>query len=332
MKRLLYLPVIILALSITLLVGCGQQGISVKEQPKSKTIVNIAGLKGPTSIGMIKMFEEKPSLGDNVESNYQAAQTPEIMVSKLLAKEVDFAAVPTNLAAKIYNKGEDYKFAAMSTWGVLYVIGTETNIKSLQDLKGKTINSIGKGSTPDVVLRYLLNKNGIDAEKEVKVDYTLGQVELAEAMAAGRVKLAVLPEPFVTMVLSKNKDVKILMDLQDEWKKAAGGNVPFAQSCIVVRGEFAKNHPEVVAKFLEEYKKSTDWVNNNASEAGKLVEKHDIGMKAKIAELAIPRCNLKYEDAQNSKEAVNGFLKVLFDFSPKDLGGKLPDENFYFKK
>ena len=297
-----------------------------------KVVVNIAGLQGPTSIGMIKMIEDNPLLGQNVEAKYQVAQNPEIMVSKLLAKEVDFATIPTNLAAKIYNKGVDYKFVAMSTWGVLYVVGTETGIKEWKDLKGKTINSIGKGTTPDFVFRYLLKKNGLDPEKDVKLDYSMEQVELAEAVVAGKAKLALLPEPFVTMTITKNKGIAIVMNLQDEWNRTNDGKIPFAQSGLVVRGEFAQKHPDVVSKVLEEYKKSIDWVNSNPAEAGILVEKHKIGMKAKIAELAIPRCNQSYEDAQASKEAVNAFLKVIYDFSPKDIGGKLPNEKFYYKK
>ncbi|MHB8125446.1 MAG: ABC transporter substrate-binding protein [Desulfitobacteriaceae bacterium] len=302
------------------------------EQNSEKVTVNIAGLQGPTSIGMIKMIEDNPSFGQNVEGKYLVAQSPEIMVSKLLAKEVDFATIPINLAAKIYNNGVDYKFAAMSTWGVLYVVGSETGIKEWKDLKGKTINSIGKGTTPDFVFRYLLKKNGLDPEKDVKIDYSMEQVELAEAVIADMVKLALLPEPFVTMTMTNNKDIAIVLNLQDEWYKTTDGKIPFAQSGLVVRGEFAQKHPDIVAIVLEEYKKSIDWVNNNPSEAGILVEKHKIGMKAKIAELAIPRCNQSYKDAQTSKEAVNAYLKVIYDFSAKDIGGKLPDEKFYYKK
>lgn len=323
-RKLLLIMWIFLLLSAT--AGCSATKNSEKES------VNIAGLQGPTSIGMIKMIEDKPLLGQNVEAIYQVIPTPDIMVSKLLKKEVDFAIIPTNLAAKIYNKGVDYKLAAMSTWGVLYLVGNEAGIKEWKDLKGKTINSIGKGTTPDFVLRYLIQKNGLNPENDITFDYSIEQVELAEAVIANKVKLALLPEPFVTMTLTKNKNIAIIMDLQDEWNKITDGKVPLAQSGLAVRGEFAQRYPDIVAKVLDQYKKSISWVNNNPVEAGILVEKHNIGFKAEIAEQAIPRCNQRYQDAQTAKEAVDTYLKLICDFSPNDIGGKLPDENFYYKK
>ncbi|HWQ73115.1 MAG TPA: ABC transporter substrate-binding protein [Desulfitobacteriaceae bacterium] len=306
--------------------GCG----SINNQ--ERVTVNIAGLQGPTSVGMIKMIEDNPLLGQNVEVKYQIVSSPDIMVSKLVNKEVDFAAIPTNLAAKIYNKGVDYKLAAISTWGVLYIVGNEPGIKEWKDLKGKTINSIGKGTTPDFILRYLLDKNGLDPEQDIKIDYSMEQVELAQAVIADKVKLALLPEPFVTMTMKNNNNIALIMNLQDEWNKITEGKIPFAQSGLVVSGEFAQKNPDIVAKALEEYQKSIDWVNNNPGEAGILVEKHNLGIKADIAGQAIPRCNQKYEDIQTAKEAVNSYFKIIYDFSANDLGGKLPDENFYYQK
>lgn len=319
------------------MVGCSKQedlkeeNIQVEEK-KEEVSVKVTGLKGPTSIGMIQLFEENPSLGENIDVEYEVSQSPDLLVSKLVSKEVDFAALPTNVAAKLYNKGAGYELAAVNTWGVLYVMTQGEEIETWEGLKGKKIHSIAKGSTPDVVFRYLLKKNGLDPEKDVTLDYTLGHVELAQAMAGGKVKMAVLPEPFVTMVSMKNKEATIAMNLQDEWKKVLGNDAKLPQGCLVVREEFAKDHPQVVKNFLEEYEKSIHWVNENEKEAGILVEKHGIGMKAKMAEMAIPRCNIRFEDAKDSKDAVERYFKILQEFSPKDIGGKLPDENFYYQK
>ncbi|QEK13358.1 ABC transporter substrate-binding protein [Crassaminicella thermophila] len=325
MKKILSLLMVLMLIFSA--VGCSKKEETNKSE---KEIVKIAGLKGPTSIGMIKMFEEKPSLGENFDSVYEVAQNPDILVSKLLSKEVTFAALPTNVAAKLYNKGAGYKLAAINTWGVLYVMTQGEEIHNWEDLRGKNINSIAKGSNPDVIFRYLLEKNGLNPDKDVTLDYTLGHVELAQAMAAKKVNIALLPEPFVTMVSMKNKDAKIAMNIQDEWKNTLGGKALIPQGCIVVREDFAQKHPEVVNKFLAEYEKSVKWVNENKEEAGVLVEKHGIGMKAKMAEMAIPRCNLDFKTASDAKEAVENYLKVLYDFSAKAVGGKLPDENFYY--
>ncbi|MCT4606987.1 MAG: ABC transporter substrate-binding protein [Marinisporobacter sp.] len=318
------------------IVGCSKQEAPEKNTKEEKVVekeaVKIAGLKGPTSIGMIKMFEEKPLLGENIDASYEVEATPDLLVSKLLSKEVDFAALPTNVAAKLYNKGAGYKLAAVNTLGVLYVMTQGEEINNWEALKGKKINVIAKGSNPDVVFKYLLEKNGLDSEKDVKLDYTLSHAELAQAVAAGKIDIAVLPEPFVTMVSMKNKNAKIVMNIQEEWKKALGEDAALLQGCLVVREEFAQENPQAVKSFLEEYEKSINWVNENASQAGTLVEKHGIGMKAKMAEMAIPRCNIVFKDAKNSQKTVEEYLKVIYDFSAKDVGGKLPDENFYYNQ
>lgn len=296
------------------------------------TTVHIAGLKGPSSMGMIQMFEQKPMLKEGFETEYESLGAPDNMVAKILNKEVDIAALPLNVAAKLYNKGSNYKLLAVNTLGVMYILHAGDDIKAISDLKGKTIYNSAKGSTPDIALRYLLKKNNIDESKDITIDYTLGHAELSEAVAAGKVTTALLPEPFVTSVLMKNPNVKIAIDIQKEWKEASEGNVPLAMTGIVVNGEFADKNPEVILSFMEEYKKSVEFVNTKPAEAGVLIEKHGLGFKAKAAETAIPRCNIVFFDAEETKSAASGFFSILNDFSPADIGGKLPDENFYYNK
>ena len=258
-------------------------------------------------------------------------QAPDILVSKLLSGEFDISALPTNLAATLYNKDAGYQLLAMNTWGVLYVVSTDTSITSWDDLKGRTINTFGLGATPDVVFRYLLSENNIDPDKDVTIDYSIPQIEIANAMIAGKVDTALLPEPLVTMVTTKNSDLKIVMDLQSEWKKIHGEDIPMAQGSLVVKKEFAEKNPEIVAAFLNLYEESISWVNTSLEQAGVLVEKHNIGMPAKIAEKAIPRSNIRFMTAMDARQSVESYLEVLFNFSPQTVGGKIPDEGFYYR-
>lgn len=298
----------------------------------NKTTVNAYGLKGVTTVGMIKMFNDKTSIGDKYDVNYQVVENPDILMSKITTGTADFAALPTNIAANIYNKGMDYKLAAITSWGVLYVLSSDTATNSIQDLKGKTVYVADKGATTDVMLRYLLSKNNINPDKDLKLDYSMEHVSLSQAMIADRASIGILPEPFVTMVKKQNTKFKTLVNVQDEWKKIQGATTPFAQTCLIVKGSFAKNNPQAVSTFLDQYKTSINWVNDNPAQAGTLVEKFNIGMKADVAQAAIPNLNLRYEDAQSAKTAINALLKVIYDFSPKDIGGKLPDEGFFYKR
>lgn len=291
--------------------------------------VKIASLKGPTSIGMLKLHKENPSLGNNIISTYEIAASPEIMVSKILSNEVQIAALPTNVAVKLYNKGSGYRIAAITGYGVLYILQQNTDITDWIDLKNKKINVISKGSTPDIALRYLLGKNGLDPLADVTLDYTLEQVELSQLMIAGKADIAILPEPFVTMITKKNPNVTIAFDVEQEWKKAGNGD-PMPMSCVVVNSEFADKNREVVEEFLKQYELSTLWANNNIPEASLLVEEFKIGMDAATAKEAIPRCNIRFTTLGQSKEIIKNYINTILGFSPEDVGGKMPDENFYF--
>jgi NitT/TauT family transport system substrate-binding protein len=251
---------------------------------------------------------------------------------KLLKGEIEIATIPTNSAANLYNKGVAYQIAAMNTWGVMYILTNGVTINRWSDLKGKQIDTASKGAAYDVVFRYLLSKNGVNPDKDLTLKYISSPVEQAQMAIAGNSKVTVLPEPWVSTVISKNKDVKIALDMQKEWTRINGADVPFAQTCLVVKADFAAKHPEIMTKFLQEYANSIAWVNKNPVEAGELVTKHDIGIPTDIAAAAIPRCNLRYMSSTDAKAAVEKYLQVLLDFSPGSIGGKLPDANFYYQK
>jgi NitT/TauT family transport system substrate-binding protein len=324
---------------LTILTGCSSKEIQNEETTKEameieeaveNVTVKVGALKGPTSIGMIKMIDETPVFDENVDVEYEIMPAPDLLIAKLLTGEIDIATIPTNAAAKVYNKGIDYKLAATSIWGVMYGVGTDESIKGTADLKGKKISSIGMGVTPDVIMRYLLQENGINPEEDLTIQYGFPPVELAHAMVSGKVELAILPEPFVTMVTMQNKDMKVLFDIQEEFNNLVdNGDNALAQTCVVVKGDLLESNPEFVDAFLKSYAESVAWVNEKPVDAGVLVEKHGILPKAKIAELAIPRLNMKFVSATESKKSVEAYLKVLYDFSPADIGGQMPDESFY---
>lgn len=291
-------------------------------------MVKIAGLQGPTSIGMIKMIEEKPNLYKS-ESNYEIIANTDLLVSKLQSNEFDIACLPVNLAANIYNKGMDYELLGVNTLNNLYVIGSDETIENITDLNNTSVYVINKGATPDILFSYILNKNEIN---NVTLEYSMQQSELASAIIAGKVKHAVLPEPFVSQVISKNPDCKILFDLQDELNKVSQEDVTITQGCIVVNKEFAKNNKKVLNEFIAKYTESIEFVNNNLTEAGQMCEKYSLGVNSITATTAIPRSNIVFIKAENSKNDITNFLKILYDFNPKSIGNKIPDDGFYYNK
>lgn len=310
------------ALSVAMLGGCGA---------KEKAQVNVAALNGPTGIGMVKLMEDNDAGTANNAYTVTLAGAPDEIVGKLTSGEVDIAAVPTNLAATLYKKtGGNIQVLALNTMGVLYVVENGDTIQSVADLAGKTVGGSGQGSTPEYVWNYILEQNGV---KDVKTAYKSEHSELAALLASGELKAAVLPEPFVTTVLSKNENLRVALNLTEQWNKLVqdkGGKGGLTQGCIVVRKDFAQANPGVVQAFMKDYAASVQYVNENVADAAKLVEKRGIIASAALAEKAIPNCNIVCIQGQEMKDTLSGFLQVLYDANPKSVGGALPGDDFYY--
>lgn len=299
-------------------------------EPVKPVNVNIIGLKGPTSIGMIKLIDEKALNSDKYIVEYSTVEAPDMINGKVINDEVQIAAVPTNLAAVLYNKTEGkVQFLAQNTLGVLYAVGKE-DISSLEQLEGKRVAISGKGAVPEYAMNYLLSQKGLT--DKVSLDYMPDHASVAQALIAGDIDVAILPQPFVTQVGMKNPDIKILIDLNKEWEIASNKNSVLSMGCLIINKEFAENNADFVTEFLKAYEESVNFVNSNPAEAAQLVEKNEIINNAALVEKAIPYCNIVYKDAQGAKDEINAFLQVLFDSDNKSVGGKLPDESFYYKK
>lgn len=294
------------------------------------TQITVAGLKGPTSIGMLQLMQNEPRFG-GVASRYEVVSTPDLMVSRILTGSADFAFLPLNLAANLYAKGVPIELAATTGDGVLYVLSSRSDVHSLADLRGKKIYDISRGSTPEFMLDYILEHNGIDPSHDVTVDFTYSHIELAQQMAAGRIDLGVLPEPFATIALTKNKNLRVVVDLQKEWGKLEGTGKSYPTSALVVRRSLAQEHPEIVRQLLSAEKDSIDWVNAHPEAAGGLADKY-LGLPGPVVAAAMGRLNLRFVSAKDAYPSVQSFLKEFLAFDAQSIGGKLPDSHFYFDR
>ena len=299
---------------------------TVNEPPK--ITVNIAYLKGPTALGMVHLMDAWDTF-----SNYSFEKfgSPDEVVAKITSGEVDIAAIPTNLAATLYNKTDGkVLIAALNTLGVLYIVTNGETVEKVADLKGKNLAASGQGSTAEYALNYILNANKLDPEKDVKIEYKAEHSELAAQLIAGSVKLAMLPEPFVTQVIAKNSDVKVALDFTKEWNTAAEGKSDLTMGCIIVRKEFVEKNREAFDHFLEEYKASAA-AASDAAKTGEISEKYNI-LPADVVQAAAHRCNITFVEGDAMKTSVTNFLNVLFEANPKSIGGKMPGEDFFYKR
>lgn len=293
--------------------------------------IRIGGLRGPTSMGMVALMESAQAGEASNPYMFTIAGSADELTPKLIKGELDIAAVPANLASVLYNNTDkEIKLLAVNTLGVIYIVEKGDGIKSFQDLKGKTIYATGKGSTPEYALRYLLLENGIDPDKDVTLEWKSEPTEVVAILAESEGGIAMMPQPYVTVVQTQIEGLRIALDFTEEWDALENGST-LITGVLVVRRAFAEQYPDQIAAFLDEYKKSTEYVNANVVEAAQLVEKFDI-VKAAIAEKAIPYCNIAYMEGAEMKLVMEGYLGVLYNQNPKAVGGSLPLDDFYYAR
>ena len=291
-KSILLFVLLIFAFCLT---GCGEEDITI----------NVAGLKGPTSIGMAHLIEQD-SLGEtDYDYNFTIAGTADEITAGISNGEIQIAAIPCNLASVLYNKTNGgIKIAAINTLNVLYVIETGNTINSVADLKGKTIYSTGKGTTPEYTLNYVLSQAGIDPEKDVTIEFKSEATEVASILSTTENAVAMLPQPYVTTVLQSNPNARIAIDIGAEWENGTNGESSVTTGVLIMTTDFIENHEKAAKSFLEDYEVSISFVNKNVTEGAALVEKAGI-FKAAIMEKAIPYCNIVYITGDLMKANVN---------------------------
>ncbi len=296
-----------------------------------KETIRIAGLKGPTSIGLVKVMKDNADGKAANKYEFTIAGSADEITPKLNKGELDMAAIPANLASVLYNNTNGaIKVLAINTLGVLYIVEKGDTVKSVADLKGKTIYATGKGSTPEYTLRYILSKNGVDPDNDVTIEWQSEPTAVVPLLKANDNAIAMLPQPYVTVAQSNVEGLNIALNLTDEWGKIEGSGA-LVTGVLVARTEFVEKHPDAVKKMLNEYAASSEYVNANIDDAAALVEEFDI-FKAAIAKKAIPYCNIKVITGDEMRTSLSSYLAVLFEQNAKAVGGKLPDDAFYYVK
>ena len=287
-------------------------------------------LKGPTCVPAAYLMENYK------EADFQQFADPQALLPKMIKKEIDVGFMPVNVAAKVYNAGnKSIICCAVVGLGNLSLITTDESIRRFTDLQGRTVYVAGQGATPEYMFGYLLKENGMSWEGEgshLTVDFSIPTAQLAAQLISGKIKYAVVPEPFATIAKSKSDKVRTALDFQKEYLELTGEKEIYPLSVMVVRADFAKENPELLAAFLSEYDRAVNWTMANPDKAGSLCEKHNLGLAGDIVTKAIPVSNYTFIPAASARKSLEKLLNLFLENNQASIGGKLPDEGFYYKK
>ena len=335
MKHIKSIISLLLALTMALsLTACGTQADTEPQQPDDTPApaeVNLYVLSGPTGIGAMNLWAAADA--GETQNTYHITMpgANDEVVAAISNGAADIAAVATNLAATLYNKTSGgVTVLAVNTLGVLSLLGSGQEIASIADLAGKIIYASGQGANPEYILRYVLNGNGLDPDKDVTIRFVGEGSELLTVWQTDPEAVIMAPQPVATSILMQNENARTLFNMTDEWGRVSGGDSTLMMGCVIVRNEFLQENPGAVALFLQEYAASIEKAQSDVEGTAALCEQYGLIPKAALAQKAIPSCGLTFVTGAEMKSALSGYLQVMFDANPKSVGGAMPGDDFYY--
>lgn len=324
---------LIMILCVFTFAGCGSSSNQGKSEDNKKSTKDISFVTpdGLTAMAVAKLIKEKPEIKSGYNVNYTIEQNSDSLVTSVMKSEPDIAIVPSNVAATVFNKNKEYKIAGTVGFGSFY-IGTTNQNQSVEDLKGKEVYNIGKGLTPDIIARTILKEKGIDVDKEINFSYVNTVNELAPIILSGKSEYAVIPEPALSTVQSKNDKFNVMLNLNEEWKKLNDSQYGYPQSTIIVKKELLENDKEFVSELLKQVKDSEEWIYNNKETVGDYCEEIGVSAKKPIVVKAIDRSNIKYVGIKDCYKEYETYFKKLNEFDSKTIGGSIPNDEIFMEK
>ena len=325
MKRFVAI-LMVLVLVVGVFVGCGNE----KKDDRQGAEMNITAIAGPTGVGLVDLMQKSADKATANTYSFNVVSDPTQAVAAITNGTADIAAVPTNLASTLYKKtGGKVQVLAVNTLGVLHILEQGETIKKVQQLRGKTIYTDvkNKGANPEYILRYLLEKNGMDPDKDVTIEFS---ADLDAAVANGEAKVILAPEPKASTYLMQNKFLRRALNITEEWNKVSGEDCALMMGCVIARTDYINANPDAVELFLEDYMASINVAKTDVEKAATLCETYKIIPKAALARQAIPNCGLVYVSGNVMKTRLSAYLQVLFDYNPAAIGGALPKDDFYY--
>lgn len=314
--------VLLLMIITVIMCGCGT---------KSNTTVRVGSLKGATSLGLLNLMDKSQNAGTKNNYEFEIATAADEIMPKMIKGELDIALIPANAAANLYQKSnKSIQVIDINTLGVLYVVTGDESVANVQDLKGRTIYSTGKGATPEAAIMSVLEGSGL-AKDDYTVEFKSEATEVVAMLAENADAVAVLPQPFVTAATIQNENLKVVMDLSEEWNNIYGADgAKMVTGVTVVRTEFAKENPKAVKAFIEEHSESASLAVGDLDKTAALAVSAEIIAKEPIAKKAIPACNIVCISGEDMKSALKGYLESLYEFDAKLVGGAIPEDDFYY--
>lgn len=278
----------------------------------------LASLNGPLGVGIAKLAADR-------EYAYETTIYSDANQIRELLKNggVDIGVLPVNIAAKVYNETNGaVKILAVNNLGVFHILEKGNEIKSINDLRGKTVYTVGEGALPEYLISSVLSKNGIKGSVTVK--YAADYDEITKLVSDGKADIVMLPEPYA----AKAEGMRYALDVADEWGKVY--ETPFAQGVIVARADYIKDNPQYIETFMMQNEISVNYLIEAPEMNGALAYETGYYESAELAQKSVPGTNPAFIKGEKMKDAISAVYEMLGDANPELIGGKVPDDGIYY--
>ena len=299
--------------------------------------ITLAGPPAIVSAPLIHMAETHALQGVAQRTVFTAWRDPDQLRMMAMGGKADVLAMPSNVAANLFNRGAGVTLLNVSTWGALWIVTRDAQRKALADFKGEEIAVPFRGDMPDIVLQVLAAQQGLDVQRDFRIRYVPTPMEAMQLLITRRVPHALLTEPGVSLALRKTQSFPVGLiaptlhrgaDLQQEWGRLFQRAPRVPQAGIAAVGAM-RAQPQVLAAVVQAYAQSVDWCRRNALECGRMMARHiDLLTPEAVAD-AMATSQLEAVPAAQARAELEFFYGQLMTRNPQLVGGKQPAAAFF---
>ncbi len=290
--------------------------------------IRIGVLNGPSAVSFLQLMNQSSDF-DGKKIKIILKNEPLQIQALMMQHKVDFAILPTIMAANLYNKGLDFRMVGCPVWGTLYLMTNDATKDTINQLAHQSVYVFGQGGTADILIQRFLKQKKVGP---VKIEYSLNSNnELTQALLQRKIKFAIVSEPLVSLLLTKDSSIKIVQKLTCESYFDNFNKNIFVQTAFLVSSRFSDKYPSLVNQISDAYANSCNFVNEHPDSTAHLMLSNLLSPNINAARASIPLCNIHYIAAFALQQEVFRYLNIFYNFNPKSIGGKMPDQNFIYQ-
>lgn len=189
-------------------------------------------------------------------------------------------------------------------------------IKSMADVKGKTLGVTGLGSSTNFLTQYLTSRKGVPSSAYSVLPVGADNSFIA-AIKQGRIDAGMTTEPTVSQLL-KTGDAKVLLDMRtvEGTREALGGTYP--ASSLYVQSAWLETHKDEAARLARAFVHTLQYLHtHSAEEIAAQMPKDYVGSDKDLYVSALKNSLPMYTaDGKMPSDGPDTVLKVLAGFNP----------------